>query len=279
MCVVNSTLYDKSQVLSIRFSADGFSFSMFDPSGKQPFLYTSVPVDPSISLTANIKQTLAVNNVLRSENYARTIVLLDTPRWTVVPQDVFEEKQAEILYNQCHNITPGEKVLYNVLDCTNSVILFAMEQVAWQLVQELWPGATVYASIAPIVHYLALKTKNTISSTSRKVYVCQGRRAVDVVVLDHGMPLLLNTYQCRNVADSCYYVLNLWKQLELNQEADDLYLIGGYPTNEELAATLRVFIKNTTVVNPVAEFNRFEVASYEGVPYDMLTMLHSVRNL
>ena len=279
MCVVNSTLYDKNQVLSIRLSADGFSFSVFDPSGKQPFLYTSVTVDPSISFTANIKQTLAVNEDLHSENFARTIILLDTPRWTVVPQNVFEEEQAEILYKQCHNITPGEKVLYNVSDCTNSVILFAMEQVAWQLLQELWPGAIVYAAITPIVHHLALKTKNTISSTSRKVYVCQSRRAVDVVVLDHGMPLLLNTYQCRNMADCCYYALNMWKQLELNQETDELYVIGGNPANEELAATLRVFIKNTTVVSPVAEFNRSEVAAYDGVPYDMLTLLHSIRNL
>ena len=89
------------------------------------------------------------------------------------------------------------------------------------------------------------------------------------------MPLVLNTFPCKSVADSCYYVLNLWKQLELSQELDELYLIGTAAANEELAVALRPYIKTITVVNPMAEFNRSEVAAYEGVPYDMLALLHT----
>lgn len=247
---------------------------MLDSSGKQPFLYTPVPVDPSISLTANIKQTLARNEELCG-SAARTVVLLDTPRWTVVPLELFEDDQAEALYKQCHRMAGGEKVLYNILDRTNAVILFSMEQAAWQLVQELWPGAYVYASISPIINHLALKAKTHIPTTNRKMYVRQGRRSMDIIVLDHGVPLMLNTFSCRNVADSSYYVLNLWKQLELNQMSDELYLIGGSPANEELATALRTYIKTVVVVNPKAEFNRSEVAACEDVPYDMLTFLHT----
>lgn len=271
---MNPTLYDKNHILSIRLSADGFSFSMLDPSGKQPFLYTPVPVDPSISLTANIKQTLAHNEVLCG-NTARTVILLDTPRWTVVPLELFEDDHAETLYKQCHHVVGGEKILYNILDRTNAVIVFAMEQAAWQLTQELWPGAYVYASVSPIINHLTLKAKPLVPTTNRKMYVHQGRRSVDIVVLDHATPLLVNTFSSRNVADSSYYVLNLWKQLELNQLADELYLIGGAPANEELATLLRTYVKTVVVVNPKAEFNRSEMAACEGVPYDMLAFLHS----
>ena len=75
--------------------------------------------------------------------------------------------------------------------------------------------------------------------------------------------------------DSCYYVLNLWKQLELSQELDELYLIGASDANEELAVAFRTYIKTVAVVNPMAEFNRSEVAAYEGIPYDMLALLHA----
>lgn len=275
MRVVNTTLYDKSQILSIRLSADGFSFSILDPSGKQSFLYTSVPVDPSISLTANIKQTLAGNDLLCGKSYARVNVLLDTSNWSVVPLEIFEDEQAEIWHRHCHQATSGEKVLYNILDRSNAVIVFAMEQVAWQLVQEIWSGAYVYASITPVINHLALKKKSSIPVANRKTYIHQGRRSVDVVVFDHNMPLVLNTFPCKSVADSCYYVLNLWKQLELSQELDELYLIGTAAANEELAVALRPYIKTITVVNPMAEFNRSEVAAYEGVPYDMLALLHT----
>ncbi len=261
--------------MSIRLSADGFSFSMLDPSGKQSFLYTSVPIDPSISLTANIKQTLAGNDLLCGKRYARVNVLLDTPKWSVVPLEMFEDEQAEIWYRHCHHATCGEKVLYNILDRSNVVIVFAMEQVAWQLVQEIWPGAYVYASITPIVNHLALKKKSSIPVANRKAYIHQGCRSIDVVVFDHNVPLVLNSFPCRSVADSSYYVLNLWRQLDLNQELDELYLIGTAAANEELEIALKPYIKTIVVVNPMAEFNRSEVAAYEGISYDMLALLHT----
>lgn len=262
--------------MSIRLSADGFSFSILDPSGSAPFVYTPVSVDPGISLAANIKQTLARS---KEEGLTgdgeHTFILLDTPRWTVVPLEHFEDDDAEMLYRQCHRMAVGEKVLYNILDRTNAVIVFAMEQAAWQLVQELWPGAHVYAAISPIVNHLTQKSKTHIPTTCRKMYVHQGRRFVDVIVLDHGVPHVINTFPCRDVADGAYYVLNLWNQLGLNQMADELYLIGSSPANDELATALRTYVKTVAVVSPKAEFNRSEVAACEGVPYDVLALLHA----
>ena len=95
-----------------------------------------------------------------------------------------------------------------------------------------------------------------------------------MIVFDHNVPLVLNSFSCRSVADSSYYVLNLWKQLDLNQELDELYLIGTSVANEELAVALKPYIKTVVVVNPMAEFNRSELAAYEGMPYDMLALLH-----
>lgn len=265
--------YNNRNILSIRLSADGFSFSILDPAGHQPFMYSSVQVTPGISLTANIKQTLAHEELLLQKG-RRTLVLLENPRWTVVPLDLFEEKHAEAIFAQSQQVVSGEKVLYNILEKSNVVILFSMEQAAWQLVNELWPNAHIYASISPIINHLTIKSHS--STDCCKMYVHMSKRAADIIVLQNGMPVLMNSYVCQNTDDVLYYTLNVWKQMGLDQQSDEIYLLGNHSEKEALVTKLGVFIETVVDVNPKVEFNRSEVVECKDeVPYDMLTLLHS----
>ena len=265
--------YSNRNILSIRLSADGFSFSILDPAGHQPFLYSSVQVTPGISLTANIKQSLAHEELLMQKG-RRTLVLVENPRWTVVPLDLFEETHAEAIFAQSQQIVSGEKVLYNVLEKSNVVILFSMEQAAWQLVKELWPNANIYASISPIINHLTIKSHS--STDCCKMYIHMSKRAADIIVLQNGMPVLMNSFTCQSTDDVLYYTLNVWKQMGLDQQSDEIYLLGYHSEKATLLEKLGVFIETVVDVNPKVEFNRSEVAECkEEVSYDMLTLLHS----
>lgn len=269
-------LFDR---LSIRLSADGFSFCTkcrpTTEGGQVTFEYTSLQIEPHISLAANVKQLLERGSEFpyRDGSFRRTDILMDVAgKYATVPLEIFEDDQADVIFGHLHQLRPGETVLYNVLDRSNIVVLFSMERSAHTLLKELFPTGRIWASISPVIEQLTTRSR---MAGPRKTYIYLGRRRMDILVFEHGHPLLVNTFACRDAEDCVYYTLHAWNSLGLKQEQDELYLIGnGSSHKEQVFSELQKFIKQVTVVNPIAEFNRSEMAQNEQVPYDLLALWH-----
>lgn len=260
------------KVLSIRLCADGFSFSVHGEGKDGPeFSYTSCPVEPDISLTANLRRTFAAQEALYLP-YRRTDVLLDTSCYTPVPLELFEDEQIEDIYYCNHTRKMGEVVLYDILQRSNVVIVFAMDKSAYTLLTEQFPNVYVHAAVSPLVGHWAAKSR---MGSNRKCYICLRKRTMDMLVFEYGKPLLVGSYSCKNSSDIAYYCLNAWKQLGSDQERDELYLVGEGADGAELQALLRTFVKSVSVISPSAEFNRSMAARNPQVPYDMLALLET----
>ena len=255
-------------ILSIRLSADGFSFSALNPSDDSSFCYLPYAVDPSVSLTANVKQMLAGNEFLRKP-FMRTNILVDTTAYTLIPFELFEDEQAEDIFYHCHPRRPNETILYNILDRSNVVVVFAMDKSACSLIDEHFPEARIFATVSPLIEHCSMKSR---MGNNCKMYLYLQRRTVSIMAYEHGRILFVNTFPNRGEEDVLYYVLNVWKQLGFSQTHDELYLMGGAFADEALVDGVRKFVKTVSSVNPSAEFNRSSLAKEE-VPYDMLTLL------
>ena len=74
--------------LSIRLSADGFSFSIYNPLTDNDFCFVPHPVNTGYSMTANLKDMLTKTEALKYP-YKRVNILYDSPRFTPVPLELF----------------------------------------------------------------------------------------------------------------------------------------------------------------------------------------------
>lgn len=256
-------------ILSIRLSADGFSFSVFNPSDDSSFDYVTCRIDPGISLTANLKQTLAEHELLRKP-FKRTNILVAASGYTLIPFELFEDEQVEEIYYCNHARRHNEVVLYNILDRSNLVVAFAMDKSTCNLIDEQYPEADIFATVSPVIEHCLMKSR---MGANRKMYLNLQRRTVDVLAYEHGHLLFANTFPEKGYADTLYYALGVWKELGLSQETDELYLIGDCDGKEQLVTELRRFVKNVAMVNPAAEFNRAPLARVENMPYDMQALL------
>ena len=81
--------FSKSEqyTLSIRLSADGFSFSVFNPLGEGELSFFDRKVEESLSLTANLKQTFREIEWLKHP-YRRVNILMADKRFTLVPLEL-----------------------------------------------------------------------------------------------------------------------------------------------------------------------------------------------
>ena len=87
-------------------------------------------------------------------------ILIDTPRFTTIPFDLFEDESSETLFYHNFSKIDNEIVLCNVLGKSNIALLFGMDKYAHQLLIEQFPKARIFASISPIIEHFVLKSKN-----------------------------------------------------------------------------------------------------------------------
>ena len=245
--------------LSIRLSADGFSFSIHhSPNGDDCF-FTAYEVNPSYSMTANIKEMVATTQAL-NHSYRRINILVDTHRFTPIPFELYEDEQTEEFFHYnfpepSHN----ETVLCNILGKSNIALLFGMDKHAHQLLSEQFPDARIFACVSPLIEHFSTRSKE---ENGKKLYVHFRKNLFEVFAFDNGKLLLTNSFRCKHTADKVYYLLYVWQQLGFSQEKDELWLSGNIEEKEELLRELNKFLRKVELL-----------PAQESLPFDIQTLM------
>jgi len=240
--------------LSIRLSADGFSFSVHTSTNEDDFFFGTFPINASYSLTANLKDMIAATEELKHP-YKQTNILIDSARFTTIPFELFEDEQTESFFYQNFPENKHEIVLCNILGKSNVALLFGMDKYAHQLLTEHFPQARIFACISPLAEHFALKSRESLT---RKLYVHFRKDTMEVFAFDKSKLLLINTFSCQQTADQVYYLLYIWQQLGFSQEKDRLELAGDMPKKEELLSELNKFLRQVSLV-PMPETLPFDI--------------------
>ena len=203
----------KQYTLSIRLSTDGFSFSIYNPIHDDSFSVIEKEIDTSLSLTANLKAVFHESDFL-GHSYKRVNIMLASKRFTIVPLDLFEEEQADLLFYHNHQKRENETVIYNILKKNNVVIVFGIDRSAYSFLTEQYPEVRFYSQSTPLIEYFSVKSR---LGNSKKMYVSVREEGIDIYCFERGHHLLANYFECFHTEDRINYLLYAWKQLEFNQ--------------------------------------------------------------
>ena len=232
--------------LSIRLSTDGFSFSIYNPINDNSQSLFEKEVDTSLSLTANLKNVFHESDFL-SYSYKRVNIMIASKRFTMIPLELFEEEQAELLFYHNHQKRENEIVIYNILKKNNVVVIFGIDKSTYTFLNEQYPEARFYSQSTPLIEYFSIKSR---LGNSKKMYASVRKDAIDIYCFERGQLLLANSFECMQTEDRIYYLLYVWKQLEFNQERDELHLTGTLSDKETLMNELKKFILQVFIMNP-----------------------------
>lgn len=247
----------KQYTLSIRLSADGFSFTIHHPQNEDIHFMT-YPTNPSYSMTANIKKMLAVTEELKRP-YQAINILVDTPRFTLVPFDIFEDEQTETFFHLNFPPKENETILCNILGKSNVAVLFGMDKHAHQLLAEQMPNARFYACTSPLLEYF---TTQSLEKSTKNLFIHFHSDQMEIFAFDKGKLLMTNTFCCKQTSDKTYYILYIWQQLGFSQTKDHLWLTGKTDSQEELITELNRFIRGISLCS-----------QKELIPYEIQTLI------
>lgn len=229
--------------LSIRLFSDGFSLSILYAADNSLVQKEDVTADGSTPLYQLLEKTLQRSPF--TEYQFQNVELLVLSPSTCVPLEYFRREEVFPLYNLTFPSLKVNKaeVHYQILPSLEVVELFSLNQQILQTIQAIYPDVEISS--------LEGRAIETIANADRKkeghsihFYAMVAPKNMLVCCFKEQRLYFASTFTVDNDADRLYYIMGVWKSLQMEEKTQPLYLNNA---SAELLQQLQRFIPKTTL--------------------------------
>ncbi|MBO6124548.1 MAG: DUF3822 family protein [Bacteroidaceae bacterium] len=242
MQVTGSNLHNTYR-LSIRLFSDGFSLSILYTSDNSLVQKEDVTADGCMPLYQLLEKTLRRPHLM--EYTFQSVELLVLSPSTCVPLEYFRREEVFPLYNLTFpslKVSKGE-VHYQILPSLEVVELFSLNQQIRQTVQDVYPDVEIVSLEGRAIETIA-NADRKLQDDSIHFYAMIAPKNMLICCFKEQRLYFATTYTADNDADRLYYIMGAWKNLQMDESAQPLYLNNA---STELQNQAKRFIPNTIV--------------------------------
>ncbi len=255
------------QRLTIRVGQQTLSFSMGRAATENGSVtYEPYTVKSGISMAANLREALKTA-ALPAEGFTRAMVMIDAPVM-MVPVDLFVEDETEELYNSTFSRKKDSVIMHNVLPELNAVAVFAVNKDLKMVIDDHFHDATFISAMSPVWRHLH---RRSFVGNRNKLYGYFHDGRVDIFSFTQHRFKFYNTFETSKAEDALYFLLCVWKQLNLQPEHDEMHIVGEIPEGEMLLDELKNYVRRAYVISPESDYNNAPATKVKGLPYDLMT--------
>jgi hypothetical protein len=251
--------------MTIRVGRDTLSFATPDAQGN--IVFEPYVVKSGVSMAANLREAFKTADLLQ-QTPPRARVLIDSST-LMVPVELFDENEVGVWYEHAFPNQDNCNICHNVIPDLNAVAVFAINKDLQLVINDHFQDVRIIAAISPVWRHLH---QRSYTGSRSKLYGYFHENKLEIFNFQQNRFKFCNTYDIRHAHDALYFLLYIWKQLQLQPLYDELHIVGDIPNEQWLLAELKKYLQKAYVINPVADFNRAQVTSIKGMPFDMQTL-------
>ncbi len=271
--------------LFLRLSTDALCMARYDAEVHTAFAYSTFRLNPQISLTANLREAIRKEDLLKNVGDGCVQVAINAPA-TFVPLAEFQEEDCVAIYDHCFPSDKKRRVFYDIVASANCVVLFSLLETTCRALEETFGDIHYISTLTPLIRHCVTKGNNRIGQ--KRIFVTPHGGSTDILVFEDNRLLMANTYTVSSAVDVAYFAFNVARQLGAEFAPTDncdpeegynaehfvpFYISGSDNERQAVCEELQKYAANVLCVSPGAEFNRHIVATTPDVPYDLITWL------
>ncbi len=254
--------------ITLRIGNHSLAFAVADKTAVKGVAYETYTVKSGFSIAANLREAFRQSALLSREEYKRAQVMLAAPSM-LVPIEEFDEDKNDALYRYTFVTQPNTTVIHCVLPQQNAVAIMGINKDLKMVIDDHYADVIYMPVEQPVWSYMHHRSP---LSLHRQLYAYFHDESVGIFAFSKNHFTFCNTYNAKHIQDSIYYILYVWKLLQLDAEKDELFIACTPDQEDELLKQLRRYLTKAYAVNASAEFNRAPITEIKGIPLDMITL-------
>lgn len=229
--------------LSIQAGLGGFSLCVLDTLRNKYIALKHINFNPPLRkdlFNNKIKAILYSERFLKKQ-YKRVYFSIISPESMLVPDQLFDKEKLAVFYSFSRDLNEGDEIYYNKLRNTSASNVFTLPSELGTILNNHFKGLNIYHHSTPFIEN-TLRI-NRIRMKEKKVYINIHRGFFDILVAGGDSILLYNSFLYRNSNDLIYFILYVYRQLDLSTETNGLMICGEIAGNSQDLLLIKKYIK------------------------------------
>ena len=236
--------------LSIQADLNGLSFCILDIEKRIYLGLRNYGFEKVLSIDEYVDKFKEVfkNDILLSRQYKSSSFIYLTQKSTLIPENYFDRSDLKTYFKFNHSINELDEIHYNFLSEINAFNIFVIPNYVANEVIKWLENVKFFHQATPFIKSIFNKDVNKEGDC---VYVNMNNKFIDIAVAAKGQLYLYNTFQYQNETDLLYFILYIYKQLNLNTRKNILLISGEQSDNMKYYNTLRKYVKSIKYLDPL----------------------------
>lgn len=175
--------------------------------------------------------------------YKSVGIIFNSSQHVLIPKSYFQTEYLRALYTLNHPLGEYEELQFSLLKKTGAYNVFAIPSFLVTLLSRQFNKPQYFHQQSPFIEFL-LNPLNGNKQDTRCVALNMSHDFFDIVVYDGKKLILSNSFTFNNGKDILYYVLYIYKQLQLNVRYSKLQLYGHISDKSPCYLLLKKHIKH-----------------------------------
>lgn len=230
-----SLLNSADNTLEINISPESISYAVSDDN-QQVLLRQelNIPIGPATDMGVFEHFFNQPELQILGENVR---IHYESNQYQLIPHELFSEKDMTELFSVEHGASENEAVQYQILPKWGAILTYRLPVRMMAFFRQKFPEAEME-------HHIALLLKKQLVNRETACWLNVRKDIIDILVIQNKHLQLVNSFEVKTHEDCCYFVLNVYEQLQLDTETFHLNVIINKSVNEELIKLLKKYIKN-----------------------------------
>jgi len=244
---INSTL---NYELSLQVSPDGLAYSILDTlRNKFVLLRTFEPYENKYLNADRTREILSKDDFLNKQ-FKKVNIIVASQKFTLVPSPLFDPAKKDEYFKFNHLSEENNVVIANKISDPDSFLVFAVTRPLIDIFTSNFPGSHPFHQIKPLMNHISYSRKNVHENY---IHIHVEKEYFNLIIFNQKTLKFCNTFNYRNITDILYFVLNVFKSLDIKQE-ETIHFSGLTEKYDDLSSTFSIYIRNIKFSEPSGNF-------------------------
>ncbi|HUX58041.1 MAG TPA: DUF3822 family protein [Bacteroidales bacterium] len=236
--------------LSIQLSPEELSFCLLDTIRNKFILIRSYEADENKYFNADKINELLTKDDFLKRSYKKVNIVMPSPKFTLVPTPLFDPGKKDEYFTFNHTNEEDNTIITNKINDPDVFIVFSVSKPFNDIINNYYPGVHPFHHIKPLFDHISHSRK---SVNGNYIHIYVEREFFNLIIFSNNVLKFCNSFDYRNISDILYFVLNVFKKLDINQE-ETVYFSGLTEKYDDLFSNFSIYIRNIKFAGPSGNF-------------------------
>jgi hypothetical protein len=245
---INST---ENYELSVQISYEGLIFCLLDSIRNKFVLIRVFEPEEKTRFTAEKIDELINKDDFLKRHYRKVRVLTPSAKFTLIPAPLFDPGKKDEYFRFNHISGDNDIIIANKVIDPDAYLIFSVQKPLRDIINNYYPGAHPVHHIKPLLEHIYHYRKNIHGNY---IHVHIEKEFFNLIIFDHNVLKFCNTFNYSNSNDILYFVLSVFKNLDIRQE-ETIYLSGITEKYDDISSGFSTYIRNIKFTEPSGTYS------------------------